>query len=245
MDSACALRKFDQHYAIELATNTRQVRDAQTFRYQVFCREHHILTGDAEHSTESDEYDANARHVILRELKNRKIIGTVRLVLARPQATPNKIFPMQQVCDLSFFKTIPVETTAEISRFALSKTHRPQSSRHEPLLRLALVSGILQLSVELGLTHWCAAMERSLLRLLGATGIHLTPIGPLVEYRGLRQPVLGKIETVLARGRRECPMFYNFVVQRNHLSGPPPLTKPVKGNHRYSATYTRTACMLQ
>ena len=33
----------------------------------------------------------------------------------------------------------------------------------------------------------------------------------------LPQPVLGRIEAVLARGRRECPMFYNFVAQ-----GPPP-----------------------
>lgn len=218
MDNAHAIHNFDQRYVIELATKTQQIRDAQAFRYHVFCRERGILRGDAAHSMESDEHDANARHVILRELTRGEIIGTARLVLAHPQAAPNRIFPLQRVCDPELFETIPVETTAEISRFALSKSHRTQSSRHAPLLRLALVRGILQVSVELGLTHWCAAMERSLLRLLGATGIHLSPIGPMVEYHGMRQPVLGRIEAVLARGRRECPMFYNFVAQpcRDH-----------------------------
>jgi N-acyl amino acid synthase of PEP-CTERM/exosortase system len=96
MNNAYALRHFDQHYVMELATETRQIRDAQAFRYQVFCREHRILAGDAEHSTEGDEYDASARHVILRERKSAEIIGTVRLVLARPQAAPNKFFPAYQ-----------------------------------------------------------------------------------------------------------------------------------------------------
>jgi putative hemolysin len=68
MDNAHAIHNFDQRYVIELATKTRQIRDAQAFRYQVFCRERGILRGDAAHSMESDEHDAYARHVILREL---------------------------------------------------------------------------------------------------------------------------------------------------------------------------------
>ncbi len=216
MDHAYSCRNFDQHYAVELATRPQHIREAKVFRYEVFCRERGILPGDTENSIESDEYDANARHVILREVTTGTIIGTTRLVLANRYAQ-HKTFPMQRVCGPMLLRNVPISTTAEISRFALSKRDRPQNSRHQPLFRLALVRGIVQASLELGLTHWCAAMETSLLRLLGATGIHLTPIGPLVEYCGMRQPVLGDIEAVLARGRRECPAFYDFVTQEGRL----------------------------
>jgi N-acyl-L-homoserine lactone synthetase len=216
VDHAYSSRNFDQHYVVELATRPYQIREAKHFRYEVFCRERGIFSGDAESAIETDEYDANAHHVILREAKTGTIIGTTRLVLAHRHA-PHRPFPMQRVCGPLLFTNVPISTTAEISRFALSKRHRPQSSRHEPLLRLALVRGIVQASFELGLTHWCAALETSLLRLLGVTGIHLTPIGPLVEYHGMRQPVLGNIEAVLARGRRECPAFYDFVTQEGDV----------------------------
>jgi N-acyl-L-homoserine lactone synthetase len=212
MDHAYSSRKFNQRYVVELATRPHQIREAKLFRYEVFCRELGIFSGDAENAIETDEYDANARHVILREAKTGTIIGTTRLVLAHRHA-PHRPFPIQRFCGPMLFASVPISTTAEISRFALSKRHRPQSTRHEPLLRLALVRGIVQTSRELGLTHWCAGLETSLLRLLGATGIHLTPVGPLVEYHGTRQPVLGNIEAVLARGRRECPAFYDFVTQ--------------------------------
>jgi N-acyl amino acid synthase of PEP-CTERM/exosortase system len=69
----------------------------------------------------------------------------------------------------------------------------------------------MQMSDELGLTHWCAVMERSLLRLLQASAIHMPSVGPLVSYHGIRQPSIGHIASVLHRVRREQYPVWEFV----------------------------------
>jgi N-acyl-L-homoserine lactone synthetase len=40
---------------------------------------------------------------------------------------------------------------------------------------------MVRISVEQKLTHWCAVMEPTLLRMLDAMGIHFTRIGGLVQ----------------------------------------------------------------
>ena len=79
--------------------------------------------------------------------------------------------------------------------------------------------GVMRVSSELGLTHWCAAMELSLLRLLKGVSIHFEPVGPLVEYHGLRQPSVGVISEILARGKRERPELWDFVTDHGRLYG--------------------------
>jgi N-acyl amino acid synthase of PEP-CTERM/exosortase system len=117
---------------------------------------------------------------------------------------------MQRVCEGRLLHDLPLRRTGEISRFAISKQRR-LSYEHAALLRLALVRGFVQLSSEMGLTHWLAVMERSLMRLNQQNAIHFTPVGPLVSYHGIRQPAVGAISSVLARVRREQPPTWNFL----------------------------------
>ena len=104
---------------------------------------------------------------------------------------------MQAVCAAERFTVLPFLDTAEISRFALSKERRGLSTAATSLSRLALVRGLVQLSQLEGVTHWCAVMERTLLRLLRASGIHFDYMGPLVEYHGLRQPAFCDLGAML------------------------------------------------
>ena len=124
------------------------------------------------------------------------MVGTVRLVLMDP-AAPDSSFPLQQACDASFLRGAPLRGTAEVSRFALPKELRHGSPEAQGMLRPALVRGLVGLSGELGITHWCALMEPTLLRLLRSTAMHFEPHGPLVEHHGRRQPSLARLETFL------------------------------------------------
>lgn len=197
-------------FAIELAETADVLREAQRLRYQVYCLERGHTVGEAETKIEADEYDATSRHVVLRRRSNGEVVGTVRLVLWSPDR-PKDSLPMQRYCSARFFESLPVDTLGEISRFALSKERRQAGQVSDSLRRLALMQGILRISGELGLTHWCAIMERSLLRLLQATGVHFVPLGPMVEVHGLRQPSVAAIDLILANGKRQCPGFYKFV----------------------------------
>lgn len=206
-------------FVVEIAETTDALHEAQQLRYQVFCNERSIFSKAASSSSvEADEFDANSRHVVIRNRSSGEVVGTVRLVLT--SATKRVIsLPMQQYCDPAVFDNLPMRSTAEISRFALSKQRRSTNQPSDSLLRLGLMQGILRLSGELRLTHWCAVMERSLLRLLGGAGVHFTPVGPMIEAYGLRQPSVAEISTVLTRGKHQCPDLYAFItdgISRSH-----------------------------
>ena len=79
------------------------------------------------------------------------------------------------------------------------------------MLRLALMQGIVRMSDALGLTHWCAIMEPFLLRLLQMNAIHFSPLGPVIEYHGPRQPACGHIHTVLESIRQEQWEVWNYI----------------------------------
>ena len=47
------------------------------------------------------------------------------------------------------------------------------------------------------MTHWCAVMEPTLLRLLRMTSIYFHPLGPVVDYHGKRQPCFNRLDHLL------------------------------------------------
>ncbi|WP_264715212.1 N-acyl amino acid synthase FeeM domain-containing protein [Limobrevibacterium gyesilva] len=194
---------------IEIADRAEIVREAYHLRHQVYCVERGYLTGSA--GLEVDEFDLRARQAVLRSRQTEEVLGTVRLVLPAVE-TPDDSFPMQRVCAWSILRPhVPLTSTAEISRFAISKQRRAGTSTL--LMRLKLMQGIVRLSSELNLTHWCAVMEPSLLRLLQMTYIDFQPAGPVVDYHGPRQPCFNSIRTVLERIGSECPDLWQFLTE--------------------------------
>lgn len=209
-----------QNFTIETAETGSARREAQRLRYLVYCQERGFEPPPVGADFESDEFDERAHHLILRRRSDRSVVGTARLIPGKREHHAT-CFPMQRYCDSALFRDLPIESLGEISRLAISKQMRRDTSASEAALRLGLMQGILGLSRELGLTHWCALMERSLLRLLQATGIHFAPLGPFVECSGLRQPSVAAIDISLASGRRQCPEFYNFLTRRQFSIGQP------------------------
>ena len=202
---------------VEIADTPEALREAQRLRHQVFCLERQILPGTTQPGVESDEYDSASHHVLLRDGERGIAIGTARLVVpSRPRAAPAGAarLPMLRYCPAELLATLPVGSTGEISRFAISKAYRDAGGASDRLLRFALMRGILSVSLDIGLTHWCALMEPSLMRLLRAAGIGFAPLGPLVQAFGLRQPCAAPIESVLVEGSRRCPDLYRFVAGR-------------------------------
>ena len=69
-----------------------------------------------------------------------------------------------------------------------------------PHMTLALIHAALQMCVDHHrVRHVCAVMEPRLLRLLARLGFHFEPLGPLVEYHGLRQPCFAELGALFAR----------------------------------------------
>lgn len=203
-----AVAVVKEEFLIEIADTPELTEEAYRVRHQVYCIERGFEAGDK--GFETDEFDVRAPHVVIRNRASGDVVGTVRLVLPSLEA-PRSSFPMQSACDAPLLHHIPLRTTAEISRFSLSKDRRARSVFSAGLMRLGLMQGIVRLSGNFGLTHWCALMEPSLLRLLRSTAIHFHPLGAMVEHHGIRQPSYGSINDILGRMNQEQPVVWDFI----------------------------------
>lgn len=214
---ATAIAATADDFTIEIADTAVQRREAFRVRHQVYCVERGYEPGVGD--IETDEFDPYASHVLLRHRASGEVVGTVRVVLPKAQRLRDS-FPMQRVCDAGTLSALPLHTTGEISRFAISKDRRLGVERSGTMIRLALMQGVVRVSGQAGLTHWCAVMERSLLRLLQMTAIHFQPVGPQVECHGTRQPATGEIGSVLERIQREQTPVWQYVTRGGRLWSP-------------------------
>lgn len=212
---AAAIQDVASQFETVVANTDGELHEAFRLRYQVYCLERGFEAGKEGHET--DEYDRMSHHVLLRHRATREVVGTVRLItpVLAGCAVP---LPMELVADTPPLRFLPRRQVAEVSRFAMSKCQRAANGNLGSLQRMALIRGILRLSDDLGLTHWCALMEPKLLRLLRMTAICFDPIGGVVEHHGVRQPSLIKLGDMLDRVRREQRGIWEFLTDGGALT---------------------------
>lgn len=213
---ASAIAQADAELVVEIADNNSTRLEAYRLRHQVYCLERGFEAGIGDYET--DNFDRTACHILLRRRSCGQVIGTSRLIMPRANE-PDASFPMQGVCPPSVLGGLPACGTSEVSRFAVSKVRRGLSDAATSMARLALVRGLVELSRREGVTHWCAMMERTLLRLLRATSIHFIALGEPVEYHGLRQPAYCQLDAMLQRMRREQVTVWRYITADGAFAG--------------------------
>ncbi len=203
-----AIRVAQNELSVEIAGFPDDILEVQRLRFRIYCEERGFEPG--KDGLEQDAFDPAARHVLVRSRVTGVVLGTVRVVFSTDEKGLNG-FPMQRVCEPWVLASMPLSFTGEISRFALTRDREGVSPAAAALMRLSLVRGLVQVSAENKLTHWCAIMERTLLRLLRATAIHFVPVGPTVRYHGIRQPAVCHINGMLDRMKLEQPSLWNYI----------------------------------
>ena len=225
---------FQSRFEVLNADTPELIRQAQRIRYQVYCVENSLEKAqDNLEGIETDEFDSHAVHSLLLARATAGALGTVRLIMPLANA-PEHSFAVQRLLDASSLKillSLPLHSMAEVSRFSISRYLRglmPYSSASPesyhvdcnagPLIRLGLIQGLVRMSMEHGINYWCALMEPSLLRMLAAMAIRFQPIGPMVEFHGLRQPCYIDVDAMLVALMRERPSFWEIVTDGGSLS---------------------------
>ena len=227
-----------------LANTPQLLRAAHRLRYQVFCVENDIFDPARNpEGLERDEYDSHSLQAVLLHRATQMIVGTIRLVLHKPGAQRGSL-PFHNVCrdprlrDPDF---LPLETTAEIGRFAICKSSRHRlsggSDGQEPrrliaYMTLGLIMAALRMCIANGVEDVCAVMEPPLLRLLARLGFHFEPLGPVVEYYGMRQPCWANVMRLFARVKAERPEVWEVTTDRGRLFNPGFL--PAETAHGYA-----------
>ena len=221
------LSRYAGYFRTQLANSPALVRIAQAIRYQVYCLERKF-EDQAEHGDclESDVFDDRSVHALIFHRATSEAIGTARLI---PFSDADLLQPIRKLLRENGLRArdhVPLATTAEISRFAISNTFRRRSGDTKEatasecrsnLPCLGLIQELLRQSMARGVTHWAAVMEPKLLRMLAAMGIHFTPVGPLVDHHGLRQPSYCNLSQMLERMKNERPDHWMVVTDAGAL----------------------------
>jgi N-acyl amino acid synthase of PEP-CTERM/exosortase system len=227
---------FNHRFAVVTADTLALQEQAYQLRYQVYCIENSFEDPlEQPLEQEMDEFDARSVHSVIIDRSSHAVTGTVRLILPDPDFL-DKSFPIQRVCSHPLLRNgrlLHTARPAEISRFAVSKefsrraadchpSQRRTDSRTErraamPNITLGLMNGIVRMSAEHGITEWFAVMEPTLLRLLARFGIYFSPIGPMVNYHGMRQPCHVIVEKLLDRVHKERIDVWEFITDNGRL----------------------------
>jgi len=176
------------NYKIIFAENAMQKRLAYQLRYQVYCVENAFEeAAQFPNGLEKDNYDKYAIHILLAYAPENIIYGGLRLIL------PGDL-SIDHICHAPTIKQLPVDTTAELSRFILSYKRLQQVNNKVPLKSLKYLSciklaeAIIQICDLGGISHLCAVIDQTLLQFFQQAGLQFNNLGPLMNYHGLRQP---------------------------------------------------------
>lgn len=231
---------YDRHFSVHSCNDAASLEQAHRLRFQVYCVENPFENPtDNPDGLERDGYDAKSVHSLLSHRATGHLVGAVRLILPDPDR-PGRSFPMQEVCAdprIADPAVFPTRRAAEVSRFCVSREFRrrlgearyadvgeaeaqaraAEERRLLPYVTLGLIRGLVRMSVEHGVRHWCIVVEPPLLRLLKTLGFVFENLGPLVQHHGLRQPCHADLERLLAGVRRLRPDVWEVVTDRGAL----------------------------
>src|SRR5438309_10585538 len=91
---AAAIESASAELVVEIARTPEQVLEAKRLRYRVYCEERGYEPG--ENGLEQDDFGVIARQILLRTRATGEVLGTVRVVLRKPDDVLG--FPIQGVC---------------------------------------------------------------------------------------------------------------------------------------------------
>jgi N-acyl amino acid synthase of PEP-CTERM/exosortase system len=221
---------YDQVFEAMPALEGAGLDAALRLRYQVLCQERQLLpAADYPTRLERDVYDEHAMQAVLSYRPNSSVAGTLRVIM------PDRgvILPTLARCP-QLNAEVPLQNTAELSRFVIAKEFRRRQDdshygavtdvpgdghgqRRIPHMSLGLLRLALEFMVGSSMTHVVAMAEPTMLLLLGKLGIHLAPMGELVECHGLRQPCYAKLENILRRMKLERPDVWHYVTDNGRF----------------------------
>jgi len=250
---------FNEYFKIIPSVSTQSVSEltsechdiaveCQKIRYQVYCLEQKFeREEDHPDQKENDEYDELSLHALIQHKPSNDYAATVRLVtfeaLGESGLFPIELHSKINQEGLAIINSLPRESIAEVSRFAVSKTFRKRildsnyhginelgeqrqldSRRVIPHITLGLFKILFQMSHNAEIHYWYAVMEVTLIRLLRRFGFDFIRVGPVVDYHGKRVPCYINVADALANIKQVQPEVWYFITDNGKLKLEPQQT---------------------
>lgn len=199
----------EQWLTARLITDSRDLHRTFRLRYRVYCEERGFFKPrDYPWALESDEYDHRSMHFAAFDEAG-EVAGSVRLVCHADGGE----FPIQRHCPLFDGAELPEAGEAgEVSRLVLNRGYRvPPGGGNTGTVIMSVYREMYRYSLQHNVNYWYAAMERSLVRMMGRIGVEYEQIGPEVDYCGPVAPYLLEISALQRRLRRVNPSLLGYL----------------------------------
>jgi N-acyl amino acid synthase of PEP-CTERM/exosortase system len=202
---------FERYFDVSFCDTEALLLETQRLRYEVYCREFGFeREEDCPGGLETDVFDSQALHCLIRHRATAEIAGCVRLVHLAGGSRQTRL-PVATYCAAALEgadlhpDNLPADEVCEISRLAVSAGFRRRFSEQEtqlgnldaaeldsasarsfPLLAVALFMAARFMMLHCGKPHVFTTMEPRLARMLERTGLRFRRLGPVVDYHGRR-----------------------------------------------------------
>jgi N-acyl amino acid synthase of PEP-CTERM/exosortase system len=210
---------FKRYFEIVPALTDELRRHAFRIRHQVYCEElnYEPLRRDG---LETDEYDRQSLHCLIRSVKTSTYVGCTRLVRARPD-DPSQPLPFEKVCARTLDRSVmdpqslPRRRIAEVSRLAVISQYRARRGEKNmlapitddsfgtqmrprfPYITMGLYLGTIELAALHGIDTIFVLTEPRLAKHFARLGVQITQIGGEVEHRGIRVPSVLRVSSII------------------------------------------------
>lgn len=233
---------FSEHFEIVPALSEELKNEAFRVRHQVYCEDLNFESQRAS-KYETDEYDVNALHLLMKSVRLNKFIGCTRLV--RPSIVdPHQPLPFEICCGstLDYSKVgsllLSRNKIAEVSRLAvISEFRRRKGEADKPInisdedygissyahFRFPYIPlGLFIGTVELAYIHHIDVLfmltEKRLAMHFSKLGANLEFIGLPIEHRGIRVPSMVNTVEIIKNMKPIFKPMYNLISKAIHES---------------------------
>lgn len=219
VDRTVAGEGFAKYFAIVPAVDECARRSSFRIRHSVYCED---LGWEAPRSDgiETDRYDTQSLHCLVRALGSGNDIGCVRIVRTSYD-DPHALLPFERSCAASLYRDVldpsklPRDRIGEVSRLAIVGQYRRRRGEERtpgtlqdsdfggggrsrfPWPLVGLYMGVFAMAERHGLDTLFLLSEPRLLRHLNKIGITNRQIGGAIEHRGLRAPAVMDVREVI------------------------------------------------
>jgi N-acyl amino acid synthase of PEP-CTERM/exosortase system len=211
---------FDDRFEIFVADTNLSKSIHYNLRYRVYCLNKGFENpGAFPDQQETDDYDKNAVHFIVRHRESGTWVGAMRLVIDVPAQLP--LSRLTEI-DTNSFKFLTDALVAEASRLCISlpteiftvNQKYNSTDLYETLHPSSISMGLIRAAREYCLSHNIRfsffLITSQLARILQRVGMEISVVGPAVQHRGLRCPYIHDFIEGYKSMREKSPLVYKM-----------------------------------
>ena len=226
---------FTQHFEIVPAVSDALKDEVFRIRHQVYCEEL-AFEPRRPNKRESDEFDAQSLHMLIRNVQTRQFIGCTRIIRARPD-DPQQLLPFERSCAKAIDRSIvdpaklPRGSIAEVSRLAVISPYRRRKGESKmtvpmsdadfvmvihprfPFIPVALYLGTVELARLHGIETLFVLTEARLANHFKRLGVQIQSIGAAIEHRGQRIPSMMSTSAIVNNLRMIFRPLYRTIAK--------------------------------